>query len=1070
MANFYSEDRHVQQTTAKYLIDSLHWDESIFAFDEKLGADGTLGRNNQKEVVLTKYLRPALERLNPNLPVSAYDEAVRQITEYSISKDFRQINQEKYKLLRDGVLVKFTNQKSEQDEFRLRVFDFKTPEANHFLAVRELWIKGEIYNRRADIIGFVNGIPLLFVELKRVDKDIRHAYEDNFLDYQDTVPQIFHHNAFVILSNGSEAKLGSITSKFEHFHEWKRLNEEDEGRVDFETMLKGVCSQKNFMDLFENFILFDEGTIHTAKIIAKNHQFLGVNLAVEAVRNRQENDGQLGVFWHTQGSGKSYSMVFFSEKVRRKVEGDFTFLVVTDRDDLDTQIYKTFAGCGIVNNQADKCRAASGDNLEELLQINKPYVFSMIQKFNKTIDEKNPYSKREDIIVISDEAHRTQYGKLAMNMRNALPKANFIGFTGTPLFNDDEITKRIFGDYVSKYNFKRAVEDNATVPLYYDNRGEKLEIVHNDINEKIAAKIEELEVAEADLSALERELRKEYQVLTSHERLNTIAQDFVEHYSNQWGSGKAMFVCLDKLTTVKMFNLIETLWANKIIETEKAAKKAIDEQEASFLAKKIEWMRETKFAVVISEEQNEIRKFKEWGLDITPHRKLIKQGFIDDEGKKTDVDDAFKNSENPFRVVLVCAMWLTGFDVPSLSTLYLDKPLQAHTLMQAIARANRVDGGKNNGLIVDYCGILKNLRKALATFATGKKIDEEEVNPVKPADVDLLNDLTAAIEETKNYTAELGFDIETLTNAKDGFDETVAINKAKEAINLNDKTRKKYETLTNEVSKKFKACVNIKAAYRHKKTVNAFEIIYKRLKDDKKKKDLSQFLRELHTIIDETVKVEIEETKSNDGKVYDISQIDFERLAEEFKKSDRQNTTVQTLKEIIEKRVELLLKRNPQRKNFYEKYQKIIEEYNKETDRLTIELTFEELLAFAKALDEEAKRAFRENLDEETLSLFDLLVRDKPALNTRERNKLKNVACELLDKLKAEKLNIQNWRESEFVKGEVEAFVYDFLYSDQTGLPPEIFSSDEVKDKSDEIFGYIFQQYPAVDSFNSLMK
>ena len=1068
MANHYSEDRHVQETTAKYLVENLKWNETIYAFSEQLGTGGTLGRNNEKEIVLIKYLRPALERLNPNLPPSAYDQAIEKITEYSISKDFKQINHEKYDLLRNGVVVDVKNDKGEMEKQRLKVFDFTTPEANHFLAVRELWIQGEIYHRRADIIGFVNGIPLLFVELKRVDKDIRHAYDENFTDYKDTIPQIFYHNAFVILSNGSEAKIGSITSKYEHFQEWKRLEENETGRVDFETLLKGVCSKRNLMDLFENFILFDEGKEFTAKIIAKNHQFLGVNLAVEAVRNRKARHGQLGVFWHTQGSGKSYSMAFFSEKVRRKLEGDFTFLVVTDRDDLDTQIYKTFAGCGIVNNQADKCRAASGKNLLELLPSNKPYIFTMIQKFNQDVNPENPYSKREDIIVISDEAHRTQYGKLAMNMRNALPNANFIGFTGTPLFSDDEVTKRIFGDYVSTYNFQHAVDDNATVPLYYDNRGEKLKIVHNDINEKIAKKIEELEIEDESRSSLERQLGTDYQVLTAKERLQTVAKDFVGHYSKQWQNGKAMFVCLDKLTTVKMFNLVQPLWEEKIKETEREIKSSTDEQEAAFLRNKLEWLKETQFAVVVSEEQNEVQKFRDWGMDISQHRKLIKEGFKNEKGEKIDIDDAFKSSDHPFRVAFVCAMWLTGFDVPSLATLYLDKPLQAHTLMQAIARANRVDEGKNNGLIVDYCGILKNLRKALATFATGSKVTEEDVNPVKPADTDLLAELTEAIAETTNYTADLGFQITDLTEANDGFDETVAINKAKEAINQNDKTRKQYELLTNNVSKKFKACINISDAYRYKKTVNAFEIISKRLKDDKKKKDLSAYLFELQKVIDDTITVETEITPAEEGKIYDISKIDFDRLKEEFKKWERKNTTVQALKEVIEKRVEMMLKRNPSRKNLYERFQKIVNEYNEETDRQTIEMTFDELLALVKALDEEDKRAMREELSEETLSLFDLLIRDKPALNANEIKKLKSVSKELLENLKEKYLNIQNWRDSVFVKGDVESYIHDFLYADETGLPPESFTADEVKIKTDEIFGYIYQQYPSAQSFARL--
>jgi type I restriction enzyme R subunit len=333
----------------------------------------------------------------------------------------------------------------------------------------------------------------------------------------------------------------------------------------------------------------------------------------------------------------------------------------------------------------------------------------------------------------------------------------------------------------------------------------------------------------------------------------------------------------------------------------------------------------------------------------------------------------------------------------------------------------------------------------------------------------LLSELTEVIRETTDYTAELGFQIADLTEAKDGFDETVAINEAKEAINQNDKTRKQYELLTNNISKKFKACVNISEAYRYKKTVNAFEIISKRLKDDKKKKDLSAYLFELQKVIDDTITVETETAIAEDGKIYDISQIDFERLKEEFKKSERKNTTVQALKEVIEKRVEMMLKRNPSRKNLYERFQKIVDEYNEETDRQRIEMTFDELLALVKTLDDEDKRAMREELNEETLSLFDLLVRDKPALTAKEIKKLKSVSKELLANLKNRYLNIQNWRDSVFVKGDVESFIHDFLYADETGLPPESFTADEVKVKTDEIFGYIYQQYPNTESFSQLV-
>ena len=313
-------------------------------------------------------------------------------------------------------------------------------------------------------------------------------------------------------------------------------------------------------------------------------------------------------------------------------------------------------------------------------------------------------------------------------MRNALPNASYIGFTGTPLFKDDEITRRVFGEYVSTYDFQRAVEDKATVPLYYDARGDKLGVAVGDLNERIAEKLEELETQDIDVEQrLEKELKRDYHIVTADKRLDQIARDFVLHRSKAWEAGKAMLVCIDKVTCVRMYNLIVKYWDARIAELEADLRSATDEQEEAYRLRQIEWMRETRSAVVVSEEQGEVEKFRKWGLDITPHRRLIKEGIDLPEPMRRQprfrnmqrmaLDDAFKEGEHPFRIAIVCAMWLTGFDVPSLSTLYLDKPLKAHTLMQAIARANRVNEGKNNGLVVDYCGILKNLRKALATFA-----------------------------------------------------------------------------------------------------------------------------------------------------------------------------------------------------------------------------------------------------------------------------------------------------------------------------------------------------------------
>ncbi|MEX1277040.1 MAG: type I restriction endonuclease subunit R, partial [Bacteroidota bacterium] len=810
MTKEYTEDKLVQQTVADYFHFPLGW-ESVYAFnDEVLGTNGTFGRASEREVILIRHLRKALEELNPNLPSEAYESAIKQIVERSTTKSPEQINQEKYRLFKEGVPVSFRDQKGQLREERLTVFNFHEPAKNHFLVVRELWIQGPLYRRRPDILGFVNGIPLLFIELKNIHKDIRRAYNENLSDYKDTIPHLFDHNAVIVLSNGKDAKVGSITSKYEHFHEWKRLAEEDAGIVDMETLQKGICSKNNFIDIFENFIAFDDSTGKLIKILGHNHQFLGVNRAIDAVRDRANRQGKLGVFWHTQGAGKSYSMVFFSQKIHRKISGKFTFLIVTDRDDLDTQIYKTFAGCGIVDNDRETVRAGSGDHLKQLVGEHKSHVFTMVHKFNQDVDPANPYSQRDDIIVISDEAHRTQYGRLALNMRNALPNAAFIGFTGTPLLKDDEVTAKVFGDYVSTYDFQRAVDDNATVPLFYDNRGEKLHLTTTDINEQIAAKLQDLQLDVDQEAHLEKELGRDYHILTAEKRLDAIARDMVKHYTTQWESGKAMLVCLDKITTVRMYNLVMSYWDQQVKETERAIRSSKDDQESIFLQRKLEWLKETEIAVVISEEQGEVARFKEWNLDILPHRKRIKDGLETPDGKRIEIDLAFKNPEHKFRVAIVCAMWMTGFDVPSLATLYLDKPLKAHTLMQAIARANRVYEGKGNGLIVDYCGILKQLREALAMFAVGKPggTGGLAVDPVKPGE-ELLKELTAAIDETKEFLFQRGFDFEKLKK-KQGYDRIGEIGKAKEVINGSNETRKRFEILAREVFRKFKACLTMK--------------------------------------------------------------------------------------------------------------------------------------------------------------------------------------------------------------------------------------------------------------------
>jgi len=1055
-----TEDTLVQQTTADYLHDVLKW-EVVYAYNEEtFGPEGTLGRRNDREVVLTRYLGEKLIELNPGLPEDAYREALRQIVEVNASLSALSLNQDKHLLLRDGVLVSFRDGKGEIVKQRLRVFDFEAPERNHFLAVRELWVRGDLYRRRADIVGFVNGLPLLFMELKNVHKDIRAAYEENLADYRDTVPHLFHLNAFVVLANGVDARIGSFSGRYEHFHEWKRLEETQPGVVDMETLLMGVCDKRNFLDLVESYILFDESSGKLVKIVARNHQFLGVNRAVQAVRKRKDRAGKLGVFWHTQGAGKSYSMAFFARKVHRKLGGNFTFLILTDRDDLDTQIYKTFAGCRLVDHDKDPCRAESGEHLRRLFGEHKACVFALIQKFNQDVDPTRPYSTRDDIIVITDEAHRTQYGRLALNLRNALPNASYIGFTGTPLFKDDEITRRVFGDYISTYDFKRAVDDKATVPLYYDARGEKLGVATAELNEKIADKLETLEIEDVDVQQrLERELKRDYHIITAEKRLDQIARDFVTHYSTEWETGKAMLVCIDKVTCVRMYNLIRRYWDERMRALGRKVLDATDEQEEIYQRRQIKWMAETQIAVVVSEEQGEVEKFRKWDLDITPHRRLMKEGFALEDGKRIDLDEAFKKDEHPFRIAIVCAMWLTGFDVPSLSVLYLDKPLKAHTLMQAIARANRVNADKNNGLIVDYCGILKNLRKALATFAgsTGTAVGETE--PARPSE-ELLADLDEAITLVRGFLSDRGFRLDDITG-KTGFARNAAIVAAKEAVNENDQTRKRFEVMAREVFKKFKACLTVEGINRYRCAYDAINIIYKSLQDDRDRADISSTIRALHGVVDEAIKPK-EPATAGEPEPYDISKIDFDRLRKEFERSKSKRTTVQNLKQVLEERLSKLIAQNPLRTDFQRHYEEIVEAYNREKDRVTIEKTFEALLNFMADLDQETSRAMREGLTDETLALFDLLV--KPGLEKADIKRIKKVTVELLESLKAEKLRVENWREKEATRDAVHVVIQNFLWDDRTGLPAPVYSEDDVKTKTEEVFRHIYRVYPTVPS------
>ncbi len=1069
----YSEDDFVQAKMADFLHDELGW-ETAFAFDDEvLGVDGTFGRVNQKEVILTRYLNQALRRLNPGLPDEVYRDAVDQLSRFNTAQTLVQTNREKYQMLRQGVQVIYRTPENPEESARLKVFDFDNPANNHFLAIRELWLDTGLFGRiRPDILGYVNGLPLLFVELKQNHKNIKDAYTKNFFRYRENMPELFHHNAMVMLSNGSEGRVGTITSRYTYFNEWKRLDEEEDGRVDFENMQRGMLDKTSFMDLFENFILFDDSkpisidpdsdeappASNTRKILARNHQFLGVNRAFTAATDRDVLNGKLGVFWHTQGSGKSYSMAFLAEKIHRKLHGNFTFLVLTDREDLDDQIYKTFLGVDAVNEK-EEVRASSGDHLEQLLRGNPRYVFSLIHKFNKA---DTVYSTRDNIIVFSDEAHRTQQGIFAHNMRYALPNAAYMGFTGTPLIDDkdNELTREIFGDYVSTYDFQRAVEDNATVPLIYDNRGEKLEISTDDLNEQVADIIEEHGLDEAEESRVLRALGQNYFIITSKDRLDRVAQDFVAHYTERWETGKAMLICLDKLTCVRLHSRIDHHWQQAIREQRRQVRKAADEQDEVEQRRKLHWLQETERLVVISQSQDDEYVFSQWGMldEIKQVRMTLRS--------RTKLEEDFKADRHPFRVAIVCAMWLTGFDVESLATLYVDKPMQSHTLMQAIARANRVHEGKANGLIVDYNGILKSLRRALARYASQRSDGKRgpTIDPTRPPQ-EIIDQFEAALQACLDYLAQLGYDLDDLLNAT-GYDENSEIEKAKNKINTNDETRAKFEVLVREMMKLRKSLTGFKGLYKTKAEQDAIVAIYKKLKQkEEEQSDLIDVLREIQGAVDEAISLTDTTLVIGEPKtVYDISKINFERLRKEFERMDGKNTAVQSVKQKVERQLKRMVAQNPTRIDLYERFQEIIDEYNRETDRVTIERTFTQLLDLVESLDEEQNRYVREGFDnEEQLAAYDLLRAHKSNLAPAKLERIKDLSRDLIAAIKEIIAKMDNWRDKAATQAAVRTLIHDTLYDDSTGLPYPEFDVDDINTLTDEFFKHVFERYPSGD-------
>ncbi len=1038
MRNFISEDDIERAILSKLKEAPFEYDIITCDADPNKRDDlndGT-GRSSKRECVLPSVLTESLKKINPNIDEQYIKTIVKDLRRDFTGTDMVATNYKLYNQLRNG--IKITVRKNGKEDFDfVKLIDFDEPTNNTFTAVSQMWIQGKAYYRRPDVIIFVNGLPLVFIELKNSIVKVEEAYNKNLQDYKRDIPNLFAFNQICVLSNGLETKLGAFNATYDYFFEWLKVHSEKEGlnreairnsadanNSSIRFFIDGLLDKTRLIDYIENFILFQNESI---KIIAKNHQYLGVNNLMESMENRKELKGKLGVFWHTQGSGKSYSMVMFARKVKRKMHGNFTFLVITDREDLDTQIHKNFVRTEVIGAN-EECQPKNGKQLREFLQTNKSFIFTLIHKFRYEKGQKYPVlSTRDDIIVLVDEAHRTQYKDLAENMRTALPNANYIAFTGTPLLGAKRLTNQWFGNYVSEYNFAQSVADGSTVPLYYSRRVPSVWLQNDFLDDDVVDIIEEENLNEAEARLLENSASRILEVIKREDRLDKIAQDIAYHFPRRGFLGKAMVVSVDKFTAVKMYDKVQHYWEiekQNLIKERNSAKTKEDRDKITAI---LDYMNKVEMAVVISEDADETEKFAKHGLDISAHRAKMNANTPD--GK--DIEDRFKDVNDPLQLVFVCAMWLTGFDVPNLSTLYLDKPMKGHTLMQAIARANRVYPGKSSGLVVDYVNVFKYMKKALSEYATG---DDGDDFPAKDVDK-LIEYIDATIVEADEFLKTMNISLDDIiaeTNTLDRLDE---LRTAYDSIIAKDDGKEKFKVILNTLVNLYEAS---KPEVFEKKWHNEkfsplvyLHGLFYRLIDDEK---VARARAKMSQLLDSSVSAE---SNSDDGqelviyqsKVIDLSKIDAEELRKEIKTAKYKAIEIEDLKAFIEQALMQMLNKNQTRIKFSQRYKGIIDSYNAGSSEN--EDYYEQLVKLLEDLQKEDKRADTEGLTEEELEIYDLLVVGKK-LTQAEEQKVKLSAKNLYKKLSDNKKNLFmiDWYKDEQPKAKVKDVIVESLDAD----------------------------------------
>jgi type I restriction enzyme R subunit len=962
----------------------IDWFKEL-GYEYKFGPDispgGILAERDFKDVILEGRLRSAIKRLNPHLNDRAVNDAIYKLKSLE-NPNLEILNHEVYRMITEGIKIEVRDEKGNIKGEIVKVIDFEDSLNNEFLVVNQLSIQGAEVVRRPDVVVFINGLPIAVFELKnplREEATIHSAYYQ-LEEYKKDIPELFKYNQILVISDLTDAKYGTISSSYEWFKKWREPEKEEklEGVSELEILVKGIFQKNRLLDIIENFIVFeadaDENVSKYTKKICLYHQYFGVNKAIEKTLQalKPKGDGKIGVLWHTQGSGKTLSMVFYVNKAKKLPElNSPTFLFLTDRNDLDDQFYKTFKRCGYgpIAKQANSVK----DLFERLKNAGAELIFSTVQKFTEEFDVVN---EKNSIIVIADEAHRSHYRELATYYRKALPNASFMGITATPISTGDRDTRVVFGDYIDIYPISKSVEDNATVRIYYESRLVHLHLTNYFIDEEFNELIAENEI-EIDPKLKEKFVNFENVIFGNKERLKEIAKDIVNHFNNRGVEGKAMVVTASRRVAVEMYKLISSL---------------PDAPEV---------------AVVISNPQ-------EFKGEI--------QGLID----KRELERRFKNPDDPLKMVIVCDMWLTGFDVPCLHTMYFDKPLKNHGLMQAIARVNRIYKDKIGGLIVDYIGIADDLRKSLAIY--DPQIRQESMINLQ----EVINKMLEKFDIVKSMLGDIDYsNWKYLEGEKLARLIETAINNVITDLKTGyiDEERKKTFLKESLLLIKLHAFVMPhKEAYEIKNDIEFISV----LRSNIIKRTTTPYISsEVDSNVETVIKELVSKSVSVEG-IIDIFELRGKekpeisifdgKFLEEVKNLQSKNLAIETLKKLLNDEIKSRERKNPIRyKSLREKLVEIIDEY--ENRLINASKVIEKLVELAKEIKKKVEEGESLGLSEEELAFYDIISQGKRKFMKDEE--IKKIVNRLINEIRKD-LSI-DWTNKDIIKSRIKANIRRIL-------------------------------------------